>query len=51
MTKMSLWEGIKRLTEKRKGLAPFSEELMEMNAKLQKLWECYWLMLEQERRA
>lgn len=51
MTKMSLWEGIKRLTERRKELEPFSEELIEVNTKLAKLWNCYWLMLEQERRA
>lgn len=51
MTKEALWEGIKRLTERRKGLEPFSEEVIEINAKLQKLWNCYWLMLEQERRA
>ena len=50
MTKMSLWEGIKRLTEKRKELAPFSEELIQTNVRLAKLWDCYWLMLEQENR-
>lgn len=50
MTKMSLWEGIKRLTEKRKSLEPFSEEVIAITNKLEKLWNCYWLMLEQENR-
>ena len=51
MTKEALWEGIKRLTERRKEVEPFSEELISINVKLGKLWNCYWLMLEQERRA
>jgi hypothetical protein len=50
MTKMSLLEGIKRLILKRKRLEPFSEELNEVNIKLEKLYACYWLMLEQENR-
>lgn len=48
MTKMSLWEGIKRLTERRLELEPFSEEVIAIGVKLAKLWNCYWLMLEQE---
>lgn len=50
MTMMSLKEGIKRLVEKRKTLEPFSEEQRELNIKLDKLYTCYWLMLEQEER-
>lgn len=50
MTKMSLIEGIKRLILKRKQLQPFSEEMQEVNQKLDKLYSCYWLMLEQENR-
>lgn len=50
MTMMSLKEGIKRLVEKRKTLPPFSEEVEKVNVKLDKLYDCYWLMLEQERR-
>jgi hypothetical protein len=50
MTKMSLLEGIKRLMLKRKSLEPFSEELNEVKIKLEKLYDCYWLMLEQENR-
>lgn len=50
MTKEALWEGIKRLTARRKELEPFSTELIEINAKLSKMWECYWLMKEQEAR-
>ena len=51
MTLEALKEGIKRLILKRKTLKPFSEELNEVNIKLDKLYNCYWLMLEQERRA
>ena len=50
MTKMSLLEGIKRLILKRKELEPFSEEVIELNKKLDRLYNCYWLMLEQENR-
>ena len=51
MTMMSLKEGIKRLILKRQELPPFSPELNEIGVKLDKLYKCYWLMLEQERRA
>jgi hypothetical protein len=47
---MSLQEGIRRLILKRKKLEPFSEEMAEVNVKLNKLYDCYWLMLEQENR-
>jgi hypothetical protein len=50
MTMMSLKEGIKRLIIKRKNLEPFSKDLVDINKKLDKLYECYWLMLEQEKR-
>ena len=50
MTIQSLKEGIKRLILKRQQLMPFSSEMTEVNNKLSKLYECYWLMLEQERR-
>jgi hypothetical protein len=50
MTMESLRNGIIRLILKRRELAPFSEEAKEINIKLTKLYNCYWLMLEQERR-
>ena len=50
MTMQSLKQGIKRLILKRQQLIPFSSEMIEVNNKLSKLYQCYWLMLEQERR-
>lgn len=50
MTIQSLKAGIQRLILKRKELLPFSSEMIEVNNKLSKLYECYWLMLEQEKR-
>ena len=50
MTKEALMNGIIRLTLRRKEFAPFSEEVKQINIKLEKMWNCYWLMLEQERR-
>ena len=50
MTMQSLKDGIKRLILKRQQLMPFSEELTQVGKKLDKLYQCYWLMLEQERR-
>lgn len=51
MTMQALRNAIVRLVLKRKELEPFSKEVMEINVKLEKLYNCYWLMLEQERRA
>lgn len=48
MTKESLLEGIKRLIEKRKTLAPFDPQQSEINAKLDKLYYHWQIMLEQE---
>lgn len=50
MTKESLLEGIRRLKEKVKSLPPFSPEIDYYTVKLDKLYDCWWLMLEQERR-
>lgn len=50
MTKESLLEGIRRLKAKIKRLPYFSEEIDYYTAKLDKLYECWWLMLEQEMR-
>ncbi len=50
MTKESLLEGIRRLKEKVKSLPPFSSEIDYYTAKLDKLYDCWWLMLEQEMR-
>lgn len=50
MTKESLLEGIRRLKAKIKGLPPFSKDIDFYTAKLDKLYECWWLMLEQEMR-
>jgi hypothetical protein len=48
MTKESLLEGIKRLIAKRKTLAPFDPRQFEINAKLDKLYYHWRIMLEQE---
>lgn len=50
MTKMSLLEGIKRLLAKRKKLEPFDPRHEEVNAKLDKLYYHWKIMLEQEAR-
>lgn len=50
MTKESLLEGIRRLKAKVKKLPPFSEEIDYYTVKLDKLYDCYYLMLEQEMR-
>lgn len=50
MTKESLLEGIRRLKFKIKTLHPFSEEIDYYIAKLDKLYDLWWLMLEQEMR-
>lgn len=50
MTKESLLEGIRRLKAKVKRLPPFSPEIDYYTVKLDKLYDCWWLMLEQEMR-
>ena len=50
MTKESLLEGIRRIKAKIKRLPLFSEEIDYYTAKLDKLYDCYYLMLEQEMR-
>jgi hypothetical protein len=48
MTKESLLAGIGRLIEKRKSLPPFDPRQDEINAKLDKLYYHWTIMLEQE---
>ena len=50
MTKESLLAGIYRIKAKIKSLPYFSEEIDYYTAKLDKLYDCYWVMIEQERR-
>lgn len=50
MTWESLEEGIKRIKTKIKHLPPFSPEIDLLTIKLDKLYNCRWVMLEQKRR-